>query len=241
MKKVVLCVRSQRKAPPYVEALKSVGFPDEDVTVVTAEDSVTRDANELKNLGREASGVVFAGGPDLDPSRYGEEPLPDANLKLLPELDEIEWPLLEGAQAGSTPTWAICRGMQLANVFLGGSLWQDLPSQLPDTGAHDFEEPKNHLAHRIEVTDRSTEFGKLLDDGRPEVNSRHHQAIKKLAPSLRPLAHAPDGVLEVVEHRLRHWWLRAVQWHPENLLGHSLQRRLWQDFADATADSRDSR
>lgn len=233
MTAVVVCIRRRKKAENYLKALQAVGIAAERLTVVSADEARASDA-ALEKLAAEAAGLVLAGGPDIEPHRYGEAPRPDANLNLVPELDAIEWALMTGARAARTPVWAICRGLQVANVFLGGTLWQDLPSQLPDTGRHAIDEPKDHLAHTVEVRDRSTAFGDKLAAGRAEVNSRHHQAVKDMAPDLKPIAYAPDGVLEVAEHRSADWWLRGVQWHPENLLALPLQRELWQDFARAT-------
>lgn len=232
MNKVVVCIRSRKKAEDYLHALQSVGIDGQRLVVVSPEDDDTED-DALEQLAVEAAGLVLAGGPDIEPGRYGEEPRPNANLNLVPALSRMEWSLMKGAQGAKTPVWAICRGLQVVNVFLGGTLWQDLPSQLPQSVAHDFEEPEDHLAHPVEVTDKSSPFGELLAEGKTEVNSRHHQAIKDLASEMKPVAYAPDGVLEVAEHRDQHWWLRAVQWHPENLLKIPLQRRLWQHFAKA--------
>ncbi len=233
MNQVVVCIRRRHKAADYLDALQSVGVDPERLVVVSPEDGKADEA-ELERLGAEAGGVVLAGGPDIEPERYGEAPRPDANLSLVPELDRMEWALLKGIRRSRTPTWAICRGMQAVNVFLGGTLWQDLPSQLPQTGDHDFEVPEDHLAHRVEVSDRSTALGELLARDTAEVNSRHHQAVKDLASELLAVAYAPDGVLEVAEHRDPAWWLRGVQWHPENLLALPLQRELWLEFAEAT-------
>lgn len=238
MKRVVVCIRSRRKAENYLHALQAAGVHNEHLFVVSPEDDQTDD-DTLEQLAAEAGGLVLAGGPDLDPRRYGEAPHEDANLAVVPELDRMEWSLLKGASESKTPIWAICRGLQVVNVFLGGSLWQDLPSQLPHTGEHDVDVPKDHLAHPVEVTDASTPLGEVLARDRAEVNSRHHQAVKDLAPDLRPVAYAPDGVLEVAEYRSRSWWLRAVQWHPENLLAHSVQRKLWRDFAEAVGGDGD--
>ncbi|MCP4203330.1 MAG: gamma-glutamyl-gamma-aminobutyrate hydrolase family protein [bacterium] len=232
MNRVVVCIRSRRKAENYLHALQSVGIDGQRLIVVSPEDDGTDD-DTLEQLAAEAGGLVLAGGPDIEPERYGEKARPNANLTLVPELDRIEWSLMKGAQSAKTPIWAICRGLQVVNVFLGGTLWQDLPSQLPHTTDHDFEEPEDHLAHPVEVTDTSSPLGETLAEGKAEVNSRHHQAVKDLAPEMKPVAYAPDGVLEVAEHRDEGWWLRAVQWHPENLLELPPQRRLWQHFAKA--------
>ncbi len=231
---LVVVARTEKKAERTVDALKQVRIDGEEIRVLTP----AADRDDRIRVGARAAGVVLCGGPDLEPWRYGEEPLPGANLSLRPELDQLEYDVLEGARDAATPVWAICRGMQTLNVFLGGTLWQDLPTQVPGTDDHYVREPLDHLAHGIDVTDRSTPFGELLaaaetkDPESTRVNTRHHQAVKDLAPGLHAVASSPDGVLEVLEGRDGAWWLRGVQWHPEDLLALPLQRRLWRDFVE---------
>ena len=210
---------------PYVEALCAMGVDHDSIDVHTPADH----AAEPQRAAAQAGGLVFCGGPDLEPQRYGEEPLADANLSLMPELDALEFALLEGAEEARTPVWGICRGMQLLNVYLGGTLHQDLALQHPGVDVHHVAKPLDHLAHRIEVKDRSVRIGERLADEEVWVNTRHHQAVARLAPGVRPVASSPDGVLEVMTVD-SDWWIQAVQWHPENLVDLPLQRTLWADF-----------
>lgn len=232
---VLLGCESHKKAPPYVEALKSAGIDGGRIRVLVPDDR----PDDPAGAAARAAGVVMAGGPDLHPSHYGEAPLAEAGLGIHLALDALDLELLTGARHGRTPVWAICRGMQVANVFLGGSLWQDLQLQLAGVGEHNHASPLDHLAHELERLAAESAFGARLagDGGAPRVNSRHHQAVKALAPGLRAVAWTPDGVMEALEAK-DDWWLRGVQWHPEDLLALPLQRALWSDFAAACARPR---
>lgn len=234
---LVVCCESQRKSRPYLDALVLMGIGQERIQLVTAEEA----APNLGSLGANAAGVVLCGGPDLEPRWYGEEPRPDANLSILPELDLMDWSLLEGAEQGRTPVWAICRGMQTFNVFQGGTLWQDLPTQVEGALEHRPDGPDESMAHAIRIVERRESFADLLADDDTEVNSRHHQAVRDLGRQLVPIAESPDGVLEVLALDRRDWWVKGVQWHPENLLHLPIQRLLWTEFLSAAdAKARDS-
>jgi len=217
-------------AQPYVEALEAGGVPSDRIRVL-----LPADRGAVGERIASAAGLVLSGGADVEPGRYSEQPLPGASLKLKPERDALEWELLAGARARRLPTWCICRGFQVANVFLGGTLWQDLPSQRPTAVPHDIHEPSDALAHSVEPAAVSTALGSRIAPGLL-VNSRHHQAIKDLGVGLISVATSRDGLVEAAELDDRSgWWLRGVQWHPENLLALEEQRVLWTDFAQALA------
>jgi putative glutamine amidotransferase len=217
------------KAEPYVEALRAAGVPADDIRVLLPEDR-----GSVRELAAGAVGLVLSGGADIDPLRYGEEPLANGNLELKPDRDELDWQLLEAARARRLPTWCVCRGLQVANVFLGGSLYQDLPLQLPGALAHDLSPPPDALVHAVEATDAATALGSRLAGGLRLVNSRHHQAVRELGRGLVAVATSRDGLIEAAELADGSgWWLRGVQWHPENLIALAEQRVLWDDFAAA--------
>jgi putative glutamine amidotransferase len=221
---ILLSASSEEWTPPYVEALRAAGFVDEELRIITP--SQREGARELV---AQADGVVLCGGIDVDPARYGEEIL-NETVEIVPERDELEWDLLTGARDARVPAWCVCRGLQVLNVFLGGSLWQDLPAQRPSEIQHSINEPKNAIAHTVEILRPDTGLGDLLSRETPQVNSRHHQAIKDLGEGLIPVARSADGLLEAVELP-GEWWVRGVQWHPENLIALPLQLSLWNDFA----------
>lgn len=227
--RLVVCCENRRKSEPYVEALLLMGIDAEKIQLVTAEEP----QGGLSTVGADAAGVVLCGGPDLDPQFYGEELRPDASLSILPELDLMDWTLLEGAEEGRTPVWAICRGMQTFNVFQGGTLWQDLPTQVGYALEHRPDSPHEAFAHPIRVLTRQESFAELLDDELTEVNSRHHQAVRHLGRQIVRIAESPDGVLEVLALDRQDWWVKGVQWHPENLMHVSVQRLLWAEFLTA--------
>ena len=158
-------------------------------------------------------GLVLTGGEDVDPARYGAQPHPQLE-KLDVARDAVELALLAGARERGLPVLAICRGIQLLNVGLGGTLFQDLPSERPGPVPHE----DNQARHALRV-DPDSLLGRTL--GRAAalpVNSRHHQAIRDLAPGLRVSATAEDGVIEAVEPEdPAAPWMLGVQWHPEDL------------------------
>jgi putative glutamine amidotransferase len=223
---ILVATGTDEYAVPYVEALQAAGVPSEVIRVVTPDEAVP----ELCF----AKGLVLCGGVDVVPARYGEETLPDADVETFPERDDLEWSLLDAARAARIPVWAICRGIQVLNVYLGGSLWQDLPTQRPSAVDHCLTEPKDLLAHTVRVLDPGAPIAERLTGNAPQVNSRHHQAIKRLADGLVPVAESPDGLIEAAVLADSGWWVRGVQWHPENLIALDPQRALWTDFVRAT-------
>lgn len=159
-------------------------------------------------------GIVFTGGPDIDPIHYKEKKLPECN-EIVSERDKVDLALFSRAMAVRKPFLGICRGLQLCNVALGGSLYQDLNNQ--QKGVMEHQTPGVLQAHTVEVESGSL-LGSLVDTVTLPVTSRHHQAIKALAPGLKVSAKAADGVIEAVEFTDGRPGL-CVQWHPENLAG----------------------
>lgn len=160
-------------------------------------------------------GLLLSGGSDLDPSYYGEKPIPELNVTL-PERDAFEMALLGEALRRGIPIFGICRGLQVLNVALGGTLYQDLPSQLGrDLLTHRQETPKWQATHEVEIHEGSW-VGGITDSTCVKVNSYHHQGIKDLADGLRVSARSSDGVIEAIEsHDFSERWLVGVQWHAE--------------------------
>ena len=233
--KVIVASGMDERAVPYVEALRVAGLPEERIFVLSP--GAGKPGNPAELIAG-AAGLVLSGGLDVAPELYGEATLPEARVEVYPERDVMEWELLAGARARKLPVWCVCRGIQVANVFLGGTLWQDLPTQRPGAVPHEVSVPPDSLAHGMRPTDRATGLGERLTREAVLVNSRHHQAIKDLAPGLKEAARSPDGLIEAVElagPEAEGWWLRGVQWHPENLIAMALQRSLWEDFVGVVA------
>lgn len=166
------------------------------------------DTKRLRKIMKNIDILILPGGVDVAPERYGEPRSPqlgDVNL----ERDDFEYRILSEAIRLRKPVFGICRGVQVLNVFLGGTLYQDLPSEYPDTSLVHLGTP-----HRITV-ERGTRLYRILGQETLEVNSFHHQAVKKLAPGLRVSARATDGSIEAVE--CDSLPIVGVQFHPELL------------------------
>jgi putative glutamine amidotransferase len=186
----------------------------------------------LDGLAARLDGILFTGGGDIDPACYGAAPHPmvgDVDL----DRDGVELHLLVKAVSQGLPFLGICRGLQLINVGLGGTLYADIASQRAGALRHDFypEYPRDHLAHAVEVRAGSRLAG-ILGNTRLEVNSLHHQGIDRLAPGLEPVASAPDEIVEAVELP-EHPFGLGVQWHPEWLGAYAPMRELFQAFVRA--------
>lgn len=172
-------------------------------------------------------GLVLTGGEDVDPARYGATPHPALETPDTTR-DAAELALIAAARRRRLAILGICRGIQVLNVALGGTLYQDLESERPGPVAHTGGDDRRH-AVRIEP---GSLLEKTVGARSITVNSRHHQAIRDLAPGLRAVAWAEDGVIEAVEaDDARAPWTLAVQWHPEDLN----ERALFDGFARAVA------
>jgi putative glutamine amidotransferase len=161
------------------------------------------------------AGLVLTGGEDVNPARYGAPPHPELG-DVHDGRDAFEIALVEAARSRAMPTLAICRGVQILNVALGGSLVQDIASEWTDPIVHDGDWARTARVHEVNVT-AGSRLARALGTERPVVNSMHHQAVHTVAPSLVTVARAPDGVVEGVEWPDDDWWMVGVQWHPEEL------------------------
>jgi gamma-glutamyl-gamma-aminobutyrate hydrolase PuuD len=210
---VAVTIGVERKAEPYVAALRAAGL---DAEVVLC-------ANAPANLNRYA-GLVLAGGSDVDPVWYGEAP--NGSGETEPARDAMEVRLLEEARGRDLPVLAICRGLQLMNVAYGGTLHQHI-------GAHTRAKGQPPLRHRVAIREDSLLYhavGSLYY----EIVSRHHQAVNALGAGLTVSARAVDGTVEGVEDAARRFVL-GVQWHPEDNQECAEDRRLFEAFAEAVA------
>lgn len=177
-------------------------------------------------------GVLFTGGGDIATDLYQAEQHPEVN-GVEPDRDHLELLILERVVNDGKPFMGICRGLQLINVGLGGSLYADIADQVPGAAKHDYylDWDRDYLSHSVQVQPNSR-LESILGDNTSEVNSLHHQAIRQLAPDLVATAYSPDGLVEAVELPLHPFGL-AVQWHPEWLTAHSQMCRLFTAFAEA--------
>lgn len=184
-------------------------------------------------------GLVLTGGADIDPVLYGDARHP-ATDAAEPGRDEFELALATGAMAADVPLLAICRGMQVLNVAGGGTLVQDIPTEVATALAHRVETPQHAIAHQISIAAGSRLEGILSSGahaGRSvDVNSRHHQAVRLLATSLTTCATAPDGIVEAIELSGARFCV-GVQWHPENFWRTGEFRALFDAFVRAASTS----
>ena len=176
-------------------------------------------------------GFLFTGGADVDPHRYGEEVKPTCHA-VQKYRDDIEFRAFKKIYETKKPVMAICRGAQFINAALGGTLYQDIPTEIPSEIPHVQSEPKDSSSHEICVF-ADTPLRALAAGERAKVNSFHHQALKKLGTGLSVMATADDGIVEAV-YSTEHPYLRAYQWHPERLFdADELNRAVFTDFIGA--------
>ncbi len=172
-------------------------------------------AEAAEDMVRGIDGLLLSGGSDLEPRYYGEDAIPELDVTL-PERDEFEMALLGHALRRGIPVFGICRGLQVLNVAFGGTLYQDLPSQVnPALIAHRQQSPKWQWTHEVRV-DEGSAVREIMSVPSTRVNSYHHQAIKDLAEPFEAVGRSVDGIVEAIEYRdLAERWIVAVQWHAE--------------------------
>lgn len=172
---------------------------------------------ELRAILARVDGVLLPGGGDIEPAVYcgnGHETVYGVDS----DRDRVELFVAQQAVQQKTPLLAICRGHQVLNVALGGTLWEDLQTMMPQAIRHDNFRvfPRNHISHPVEVVPDSL-IARWMGRTEIPVNSLHHQGVRQLAPALRATAVAPDGLIEGCEVP-GHPFAVSVQWHPENLI-----------------------
>lgn len=189
----------------------------------------------LNDLFSRLDGVLFTGGGDIHPGAYDEPSHPEIK-EIDQDRDETEFTLLENSLQIGLPFLGICRGLQVVNVGLGGTLYADIASQHSQALKHDYYPnwARNHLAHEVQV-DTKSRLMKILGDHQHMVNSLHHQAVRQLAPGLIASAHSPDGLVEALE-LTDHPFGIAVQWHPEWLTEQTAMRALFRAFVEVASE-----
>ena len=209
----------------YVRALSAAGCAPLLIPLLS-------DDERLRAIYERLDGIIFPGGADVAPSEYGEEPIDNLNV-VEPERDRTELTLARWAFDDDLPTLGICRGQQLLNVALGGTLYQDLLHQ----GVTKLEHSEDHghgrtaMIHKVRL-DPDSRLAQLIDETSVDVNSLHHQAVKRAAAPPKVAGKSDDGVIEALESADRRF-LIAVQWHPEEIDEIPWVRRLFAGFAKA--------
>jgi putative glutamine amidotransferase len=187
-------------------------------------------SSDYAALREKYAGILLSGGGDLDLRYFNGEPNPAINPPS-PLRDELELALIKMAVDTDWPLFGICRGVQVLNVALGGTLYTDIPSQFKTTLRHSTpaEKGRYFLAHKVDIFHDSS-LAKIMNTTSTGVNSFHHQAIKVLAPGLAVTARATDGLIEAVEFSGRKKPVFGVQWHPENLQAIQCHKALFEEF-----------
>ena len=203
-----IAVAPCRKMPDYLESVRLAGGDPWELVYA---------ADPAEAVVQSCAGLLLTGGADVAPERYGE-----ARHATVTDVDaardEYEIALVRAALAADLPVLAVCRGLQVMNVAAGGSLVQDIPSQVGGAVPHQISNPKDAIAHDIAIVAGSRLAGLMgaaSVSGRLSVNSRHHQAVRRPAAGFVVTADAPDGVIEALELPQARFCV-GVQWHPEN-------------------------
>lgn len=215
----------------YLQAIEAAGGAPLLIHLTTSDEV-------LEALYRQIDGLLLAGGEDIDPSRYGAARHPNLGEPDLLQ-DEVEIKLTRRALQDGKPLLAICRGIQLLNVAIGGTLYQDIPSEIDGALNHNESTDQKdmaYLAHPI-IIERDSRLADLIGATEVMVNTLHHQALRDVAPALRVTARAPDGVIEAVE-TVSSGWVVGVQCHPEMMWNRTDPRwtRVFQAFVQATRE-----
>jgi putative glutamine amidotransferase len=189
-------------------------------------------AEMMQDLYARLDGILFTGGGDLALNLYNGTPHPSVGL-VDEARDAAELPLVCRAADDGKPFLGVCRGLQLVNVALGGTLYSHILDQHEGAHQHDWHVgyPRDYLAHEVRVQ-ADSKLAKIVAEPVLQVNSLHHQGIEQIAPQLVPVAYAPDGLIEGVELP-GHLFGVAVQWHPEWLTGQAAARNLFRALVDA--------
>ena len=176
-------------------------------------------------------GILFSGGGDISLDYFKGDPHPRID-DVDPERDTVELNLLHAAVSDGKPFLGICRGCQVVNVGLGGTLYTHLPDQFPNALDHAYPgNMRTVLVHEVRI-EEGTHIADVLGEPIVRVNSHHHQGLKDIAASLRIAGHAPDGLVEAIELPDHPFGL-AVQWHPEWLTDQQSTRNLFRRFIEA--------
>lgn len=208
----------------YVRAVMDAGGVPVLIPSLIAEDG-------WDSLYSRLDGILFSGGGDIALEHFSGDPHPRID-DVEPERDLVELKMVQAAVSDGKPFLGICRGCQVVNVALGGTLYTHIPDQLPNALDHAYPgNMRTVLVHEVKV-EEGTRVAEIYSEPIIKVNSLHHQGLKDIAPALRVAGHAPDGLVEAIELP-DHRFAVAVQWHPEWLRDQESTRNLFRKFVEA--------
>lgn len=207
----------------YIEAVRQAGGYPILLPIVSRFNIIRRYLDQI-------DGIVIVGGDDVNPHLYGERKMSGTGTVFAPRL-RFECKLYREARKRELPIFGICYGMQLINVLEGGALFQDIRRDAKSPLEHKH---KTNPYHRVKI-DRASRLGRVIQDRTIVVHSDHHQAVSRVAPSFKPVAFAPDGIIEAIESESEK--IFAVQWHPERSVNHPVTARLFKAFIRACGKS----
>jgi putative glutamine amidotransferase len=213
----------------YVTALESAGLIPMVIPPLTSEDSA-------RTILSRVDGLLLTGGEDVEPSLYGQPRSAKCGIANLAR-DHTEIALIRAAHEMRKPILAICRGPQVLNAALGGTLIQDIRDEVPGALDHNVRGNRSLRVHDVNI-DEGSVIARAIGTTSISVNSLHHQSVLDVAPGLQVTARAPDGVVEGVESAVDDWWVIGVQWHPEEM-NDSLEpwdRGIFRAFAERLAE-----
>ncbi|MEP6741129.1 MAG: gamma-glutamyl-gamma-aminobutyrate hydrolase family protein [bacterium] len=217
----------------YSEAVAAAGGAPVHISLIPQQKYISAVMDSL-------DGILLPGSDsDVDPLRYGAQPHPQLG-SVVPVKDETDLLVLEEVERRNLPLFAICFGMQILNVFRGGTLVQDIATQLPNAIKHEQGPPRDRPSHTINLA-RGSLLAELANLETAVVNSHHHQAIENVGENLKATAWAADGLIEALEDTRSNRFALGVQWHPE--LGwqkDELSQKLFTRFVNACAVNRSS-
>ena len=219
---------STKSAQRYAAAVEAAGGMPEWITP-----DALRAANDPRDVLRTIDALLLSGGRDVDPQMYGEAVIPGIGVDVDRARYEVELPLARAALETNVPVLGICGGMQALNVASDGSLYQDLSLAGVDTASHNAKELLYHPVRMIP----GSRVAQILEREEAQVNSSHHQAVKRPGKGAIVTASAPDGVIETIEFPAKGFAL-GVEWHPERMPDDARQRRLFESLIGAARAAR---
>ena len=214
----------------YCEALEAFGAVPFHICLIPDKTYISE---AMQNL----DGILLPGSDtDVDPLAFGEEPHPKLG-RVVPEKDQTDLLVLAEAEKLKIPVLAICFGMQILNVFRGGTLFQDIESQIADSIKHEQGIPQSRNSHSIELEESSFIARLITTKDKIKINSSHHQSVKKIGKELKETAWANDGVIECIEDTRKDRFNLGVQWHPElSWQTDELSKKIFETFVEKCAE-----